>query len=58
VHPLATEAMTELGIDISAQRSKSVDKFRDTQFDFVVILCDNVAQCLAQGDNSVAKENS
>jgi arsenate reductase len=44
VHPLAVKAMAELGIDISAQRSKSVEEFRDTEFDFVVTLCDNGAQ--------------
>jgi arsenate reductase len=44
VHPLAVEAMAELGIDISAQHSKSMDEFRDAEFDFVITLCDNAAQ--------------
>ena len=44
VHPLAVQAMAELGIDISAQRSKSVDEFRDTEFDFVITVCDNAAK--------------
>lgn len=35
--------MAELGIDISAQRSKSVVEFRDNKFDVVVTVCDNVA---------------
>ena len=44
VHPMALRATAELGIDISAQRSKSVDEFRDTEFDFVITVCDNAAQ--------------
>ena len=34
----------ELGINASAQRSRSVDKFRDTEFDVVVTVCDNAAK--------------
>ena len=44
IHPLAIQAMAELGIDISAQRSKSVDEFRDTGFDLVITVCDQAAQ--------------
>jgi arsenate reductase len=44
VHPLAIQAMAELGINISAQRSKSVDEFRHTDFDLVVTVCDQAAQ--------------
>ena len=44
VHPLAIQAMAELGIDISAQRSKSVDEFREAAFDLVVTVCDDAAR--------------
>jgi len=44
VHPLAVEAMAELGIDISHQRSKSVAEFRDAEFDIVITVCDDAAQ--------------
>ncbi len=40
VHPLAIEAMREVGIDISRQTSKSVQEFDLTQFDAVVSLCE------------------
>lgn len=43
VHPLAIQAMAELGIDISGQRSKSVDEFRDMDLDLVVTVCDQAA---------------
>jgi arsenate reductase len=53
VHPLAVQAMSELGIDISAGRSKSVDEFWEAAFDVVVTVCDDAAEnCpiwLAQG---------
>jgi arsenate reductase len=39
VHPLAIEAMHEVGIDISAQRSKSVDDVGEG-WDVVVTVCD------------------
>ena len=44
VHPLAKEVMKEIGIDISGQQSKSVDKFLDKEFDYVITVCDNVRQ--------------
>ncbi len=41
VHPLAVRAMAEAGVDISAQRSKTVGELDDTQpFDVVVTVCD------------------
>lgn len=43
VNPLVVQVMGELGIDISTQRSKSTERFRDTPFDLVVTVCDNAA---------------
>jgi arsenate reductase len=39
VNPLAVEALAELGIDISGQRSKSVDAIDPSTVDLVVTLC-------------------
>ena len=36
--------MRELGIDISGQRSKSVDEFNGQQFDYVLTVCDNAKE--------------
>lgn len=44
VNPLAIEAMKEIGIDISRQRSKSVDEFGNESFDFVITVCDNAKE--------------
>jgi arsenate reductase (thioredoxin) len=46
VRPQAIEAMREVGIDISGQRSKSVDEFAGQEFDYVITVCDNAnANC-------------
>jgi arsenate reductase len=44
VHPMAVQVMSELGIDISGQRSKSADEFRECEFDTVLTVCDDAAQ--------------
>jgi arsenate reductase (thioredoxin) len=43
VRPQAIAAMGEIGIDISGHRSKSLDEFLDSPFDFVITVCDNAA---------------
>lgn len=42
LHPMASEVMAERGIDLSGQRSKSVDEFLGQRFDFIVTTCDDV----------------
>ncbi len=44
VHPLAVQAMAELGIDISAQRSRSAEELLDADFDSVITVCDQAAK--------------
>ena len=39
VHPCAIEALAELGIDISGQRSKSVQEIDPASVDIVITLC-------------------
>ena len=41
VKPEAIQVMREIGIDISSQRSKSVDEFRGADFDYVITVCDH-----------------
>ena len=40
VRPLAVRAMDELGIDISSQESKTLDRYLGEPFDAVVTVCD------------------
>lgn len=44
VRPEAITVMSELGIDISSQRSKSVDEFANQPFDVVITVCDNARE--------------
>jgi arsenate reductase len=39
VNPFAIKAMAEIGIDISKQRSKSIEEFRNRPIDLVVSVC-------------------
>ena len=41
VHPIAIEAMKEIGIDISKHRSKYLSEFDGQKFDYVITLCGN-----------------
>lgn len=43
LHPLAIQAMAELGLDIAARHPRPVDVFRKETFDLVVTLCDGAA---------------
>lgn len=44
VDPRAVSVMREEGIDISGQRSKSAEEFKDTTFDLAVTVCDRARQ--------------
>src|SRR5918992_400847 len=41
VRPEAIAAMAELGVDISGQESKTLDRYLDEPFDHVVTVCDD-----------------
>ncbi len=44
VRPEAIEAMAEIGVDISAHESRSIDRFRGQRFDVVVTVCDDARE--------------
>jgi arsenate reductase len=44
VHPLAIKAMQEIGIDISAHRSKHLNEFLDKSVETVITVCGNADQ--------------
>lgn len=39
MNPLAVKVMAEVGIDLSSQRSKHIDEFKDVSLDFIVTVC-------------------
>jgi len=39
LNPLAVSVMSEVGVDISTQRSRHIDEFKDYQFDYVITVC-------------------
>jgi arsenate reductase len=41
VRPLAIRAMAEIGIDVSRQTSKTLDRFVHEPWDFVITVCDS-----------------
>lgn len=41
VRPEAIAVLKEIGIDISQNRSKSVEEFAGREFDYVITVCDN-----------------
>ena len=41
VNRFAIEAMNDIGIDISGHCSKSVDEFKDNDFEYVVTVCNS-----------------
>jgi len=44
VHPLAIRALAEIGIDISAHRSKSMNEFLDQNIETVITVCGKADQ--------------
>ena len=44
IRPLAIEAMAELGIDVSGQGSKTLDRYLGEPFDAVITVCDQAAE--------------
>jgi arsenate reductase len=55
VRPEAIAAMSELGIDISGQRSKNVDEFEGQRFDYVITVCDNARETCPVFSGAAAK---
>jgi arsenate reductase len=44
VNLYAIKVMGEIGIDITNHRSKSIEEFRDENFDYVVTVCDQAKE--------------
>ena len=44
LNPITVNVMMEKGIDISNQKSKSLDQFKNSKFDYVITVCDNAKE--------------
>jgi arsenate reductase len=44
VHPLAIQVLKENDIDISNNRSKTIDEFKGKPFDYVITVCDHAKE--------------
>jgi protein-tyrosine-phosphatase len=44
VHPLAVQALKEMGIDAGTQRSKHVNEFANQAFNYVITLCESARE--------------
>jgi arsenate reductase len=44
VNPNVIKVMAEVGIDLSNNRSKSIEEFRGHEFDYVVTVCDHTKE--------------
>lgn len=44
VHPYAIKAMSEMGIDISHQKSKGIGEFLDREIDLAITVCDQARE--------------
>lgn len=44
INPYVVQVMAEVGVDISKQRSKSINEFHGKRFDYVVTVCDQAQE--------------
>jgi len=44
LNPIVIQVMAELEIDISEKKTKSIDEFKDIEFDIAVTVCDNASK--------------
>ena len=57
VHPLAVEALKEIGIDISGHHSKHLDEYLNTGIDVVITVCDNANESCPVFPGQVARHH-
>ena len=57
VRTLALKALEEIGIDASAQTSKTMERFIDEQFDYVITVCDAANDACPTFPNAGAREH-
>ena len=55
IKPEAIQVMTEIGLDISGQRSKTIDEFRGQTFEWFITVCDQAQKnCPVRTSRAIA----
>jgi arsenate reductase len=44
IHPLALEVLTNVGYDVIGKTPKNLKEYADTDFDFIITLCDSMKE--------------
>jgi len=57
IRPLAIKAMNEIGIDISGQQSKTLNRYLNEPFDVVITVCDTAAEACPIFPGSVQRRH-
>jgi arsenate reductase len=57
VRPLAIKAMGEIGVDISAQESKTLDRYLGRPFDYVITVCDDAKESCPHFPGAAARRH-
>ena len=57
VHPFAIQAMAEVGIDIGAHGSKTIDRYIAEPFDVVITVCDEAAEACPVFPNAAERRH-
>ena len=57
LHPLSVQAMAEVGIDISLQESKTLERFAGEQFDLMITVCDEANEACPYFPNARERRN-
>ena len=57
VHPFAVQAMAEVGVDISAHESKTIDRYLAEPFDLVITVCDDAAEACPVFPNAAERRH-
>ena len=57
VHPFAIQAMAEVGIDIGAHASKTIDRYLAEPLDVVITVCDDAAEACPVFPNAAERRH-
>jgi arsenate reductase len=57
LHPMTVQAMAEVGIDVSLQRSKTLERFVNEPFELVITVCDEANESCPYFPNAAERRH-